>query len=148
MSKSNVDLAKVPITRQRRTKDAVRVLRRPSKIFGERRTIEIVVAPHSRDAQVHRNNVAIELDEGARDWIADKGYDPKFGARPLARVIQENIKKPLAEELLFGELSKGGIVRVILKDRKLDFELTPSKPGGASKSKPRGKKKEPVLIES
>lgn len=63
MSKSNVDLAKVPITRQRRTKDAVRVLRRPSKTFGERRTIEIVVAPHSQDAQVHRNNVAIDLDE-------------------------------------------------------------------------------------
>jgi ATP-dependent Clp protease ATP-binding subunit ClpA len=108
------------------------------------------------EGQLADRNVTIELDEGARGWVADKGYDPKFGARPLARVIQENIKKPLAEELLFGELSKGGIVRVVLKDGELDFELTPSKPGGGSKPKPGGgskpkpggKKKEPALIES
>ena len=57
----------------------------------------------------------IELDDAARAWLADKGYDRLFGARPLARVIQEHIKKPLAEELLFGRLSKGGIVHVTRK---------------------------------
>ena len=100
------------------------------------------------EGQLADRNVAIELDAGARDWVADKGYEPKFGARPLARVIQENIKKPLAEELLFGTLSKGGLVRVILEDGKLGFDLTPAKPGSRSKSKPGGKKKEPALIET
>ncbi|MDD9917727.1 MAG: ATP-dependent Clp protease ATP-binding subunit ClpA [Rhodospirillaceae bacterium] len=101
------------------------------------------------EGQLADRNVTIELDAEALDWVADKGYDPKFGARPLARVIQENIKKPLAEELLFGKLSKGGIVRVVLEDGKLGFELTPSKPGGGAKpKKPGGKKKEPALIES
>ena len=64
-------------------------------------------------------------------------------------MIQENIKKPLAEELLFGELSKGGNVRVVLQDGKLAFELNPSKPvGDAKPKKPGSKKKEPALIES
>ena len=59
----------------------------------------------------------------ARDWLAEKGYDPLFGARPLARVIQEHIKKPLAEELLFGQLAKGGIVTVSVDEEadKLAF---------------------------
>jgi ATP-dependent Clp protease ATP-binding subunit ClpA len=48
----------------------------------------------------------------AREWLAKKGYDKLFGARPLGRVIQENVKKPLAEELLFGKLTKGGVVKV------------------------------------
>jgi len=100
------------------------------------------------EGQLADRNVTIELDAGAHNWIADKGYDPKFGARPLARVIQENIKKPLAEELLFGTLSKGGLVRVILEDGKLSFDLTPAKPGDRSKSKPGRKKKEPALIET
>jgi ATP-dependent Clp protease ATP-binding subunit ClpA len=59
--------------------------------------------------------VIIELDSSARAWLAEKGYDPLFGARPLARVIQEHIKKPLADELLFGRLAKGGVVRVTRK---------------------------------
>ena len=58
-------------------------------------------------------------------WIADKGYDDKMGARPLSRVIQEHIKKPLAEELLFGALAKGGVVRVSVKDGKLHLETVP-----------------------
>ena len=95
------------------------------------------------EGQLADRNVTIELDAEARDWVADKGYDPKFGARPLARVIQENIKKPLAEELLFGELSKGGIVRVLLKDGELGFSFTASKP----RTKPGGKKV-PALIET
>jgi ATP-dependent Clp protease ATP-binding subunit ClpA len=70
------------------------------------------------EEQLADRNVTIELDASARAWVAEKGYDPLFGARPLARIIQEHIKKPLAEELLFGHLAKGGIVRV----RKDDTE--------------------------
>ncbi|HWB48714.1 MAG TPA: ATP-dependent Clp protease ATP-binding subunit ClpA [Stellaceae bacterium] len=64
------------------------------------------------EEQLADRNVTIELEASARAWLAEKGYDPLFGARPLARIIQEHIKKPLAEELLFGQLAKGGIVRV------------------------------------
>jgi ATP-dependent Clp protease ATP-binding subunit ClpA len=73
------------------------------------------------EEQLADRNVTIELDEGARKWLAEKGYDRLFGARPLARVIQEHIKKPLAEELLFGRLTKGGIVRVKRDGDKLAF---------------------------
>jgi ATP-dependent Clp protease ATP-binding subunit ClpA len=71
------------------------------------------------EEQLADRNVLIELDAAARDWLAVKGYDPLFGARPLGRVIQEHIKKPLAEELLFGALAKGGIVRVSV-DKEAD----------------------------
>jgi ATP-dependent Clp protease ATP-binding subunit ClpA len=64
------------------------------------------------EAQLADRNVTIELGDDARKWLADNGYDMLYGARPLARVIQEHIKKPLAEELLFGKLTKGGVVRV------------------------------------
>jgi ATP-dependent Clp protease ATP-binding subunit ClpA len=64
------------------------------------------------EAQLMDRNVSFELTEEAAQWLADKGYDDRMGARPLARVIQENIKKPLAEELLFGKLAKGGVVRI------------------------------------
>jgi ATP-dependent Clp protease ATP-binding subunit ClpA len=64
------------------------------------------------EAQLADRNVTVELTDGARAWLAEKGYDKLYGARPLARVIQEYVKKPLAEELLFGRLSKGGAVRV------------------------------------
>jgi ATP-dependent Clp protease ATP-binding subunit ClpA len=65
--------------------------------------------------QLADRSVTIELDASARAWLAEKGYDPLFGARLLARVIQDQIKKPLADELLFGRLSKGGIVGVTKK---------------------------------
>jgi ATP-dependent Clp protease ATP-binding subunit ClpA len=64
------------------------------------------------EAQLDKNNVTIELEPAARNWIAERGYDEKMGARPMARVIQEHIKRPLAEELLFGKLVDGGHVRV------------------------------------
>jgi ATP-dependent Clp protease ATP-binding subunit ClpA len=64
------------------------------------------------EAQLDKNNVTIELEPAARDWVAARGYDRKMGARPMARVIQEHIKRPLAEELLFGKLTEGGHVRV------------------------------------
>jgi ATP-dependent Clp protease ATP-binding subunit ClpA len=73
------------------------------------------------EEQLADRNVTIELDASAREWLGVKGYDKLFGARPLGRVIQEHVKKPLAEELLFGKLTKGGIVKVMVKDDKLDF---------------------------
>jgi len=79
-------------------------------------------------------NVEISVDEPAKAWLAEKGYDRKYGARPLARLIQESIKKPLADELLFGKLAKGGEVQVTLKDGKLDFEMTAHAPIPAQKS--------------
>ncbi|MBC7950630.1 MAG: AAA family ATPase, partial [Rhodospirillaceae bacterium] len=75
------------------------------------------------ETQLGDRDVTIELTEEARGWLAKKGYDRHFGARPLARVIQEHIKKPLAEELLFGKLSKGGVVKVTVEDSKLAFEF-------------------------
>ena len=60
------------------------------------------------EAQLEAKGVALHIDEDARQWIAKRGYDPKMGARPMARVIQEFIKRPLAEELLFGRLEHGG----------------------------------------
>ncbi|MEM7188213.1 MAG: ATP-dependent Clp protease ATP-binding subunit ClpA [Pseudomonadota bacterium] len=81
------------------------------------------------EAQLMERSVSIELTQPAAEWIADKGYDDKMGARPLARIIQEHIKKPLAEELLFGDLAKGGIVRVSVKNGKLHLEtIPPGKP--------------------
>jgi len=76
------------------------------------------------EAQLADRNVTIELSSAAKEWLAERGYDPLYGARPLARVIQETVKKPLAEELLFGRLVRGGAVKVTLKDGKLDFEIT------------------------
>ncbi len=82
------------------------------------------------EAQLADRQVTIELTDAARAWLARKGYDPLYGARPLARIIQEYIKKPLAEELLFGKLEKGGVVRVDAADDKLIFSYpTPSLPG-------------------
>src|SRR5450432_632979 len=73
------------------------------------------------EEQLADRNVTIELSADARKFLAERGYDPLFGARPLSRVIQEHIKKPLAEELLFGRLAKGGIVQVTRVGDKLDF---------------------------
>src|SRR5579863_6206496 len=75
------------------------------------------------EAQLADRNVTIELSSAAKEWLAERGYDKLYGARPLSRVIQEHIKKPLAEELLFGKLVKGGSVKVTMKDGKLDFEI-------------------------
>jgi ATP-dependent Clp protease ATP-binding subunit ClpA len=85
------------------------------------------------EAQLADRGVTIELGEDAAKWLADKGYDEKFGARPLARVIQEHIKKPLADELLFGKLEHGGTVKVTVIDgedgeKELSFEYFPSEP--------------------
>jgi len=73
------------------------------------------------ETQLEEKGVAIEVDDEARAWLAEHGFEPAMGARPMARVIKEYIKKPLAEELLFGSLEGGGRVRIGVKDDKLDF---------------------------
>ena len=77
------------------------------------------------EAQLEKNEVTIELEPAARQWIADRGYDKSMGARPMARIIQEHIKRPLAEELLFGKLKEGGHVRVDVNDDGSDLVLLP-----------------------
>ncbi|RTZ72326.1 MAG: ATP-dependent Clp protease ATP-binding subunit ClpA [Gammaproteobacteria bacterium] len=75
------------------------------------------------ETQLAEKNVSFSVDEEVRLWLAERGYDPKMGARPMARLIQEKIKKPLAEELLFGSLSQGGHVRIRLEEDELVFEF-------------------------
>jgi ATP-dependent Clp protease ATP-binding subunit ClpA len=80
------------------------------------------------ESQLEAKGVSISLDDAARRWIAERGYDPKMGARPMARTIQEHIKRPLAEELLFGRLANGGTVKVsVSKDgSELTLECEPT----------------------
>ncbi|GGE33127.1 ATP-dependent Clp protease ATP-binding subunit ClpA [Marinicauda pacifica] len=94
------------------------------------------------EAQLTDRGVSFELTEAATTWLSEKGYDEKFGARPLSRVIQEHIKKPLADEILFGQLKKGGVVKVDVDaadPERLDFEIIPAdrlkKPKGPKKKK-------------
>ena len=98
------------------------------------------------ETQLADRNVVIELTDAAREWLAKEGYEPAFGARPLARVIQERVKKSLAEELLFGKLTKGGVVRVDVEDRVPVFTYEAAESGskgrgkGGSKGGPKGGK--------
>ena len=79
------------------------------------------------EGKLGSNDVTLELDDAAREWIADRGYDPKMGARPMSRIIQEHIKRPLAEELLFGALSEGGHVRISVgEDGNLQLNAEPN----------------------
>ncbi|MEL7231002.1 MAG: ATP-dependent Clp protease ATP-binding subunit ClpA, partial [Pseudomonadota bacterium] len=82
------------------------------------------------EIQLSDRNVSIEITKGARDWLAERGFDADFGARPLARVISEHVKKPMAEELLFGKLAKGGTVKIGLDKKKdeLTFKYVDDKP--------------------
>jgi len=75
------------------------------------------------EAQLADRNITIELTDEAADWLAKNGFDELYGARPLARVIQEHIKKPLADDILFGRLTRGGHVKVTLKDGKIAFDV-------------------------
>jgi ATP-dependent Clp protease ATP-binding subunit ClpA len=68
------------------------------------------------EAQLADRGVTFDLSEEAVKWLAEKGYDSRMGARPLARVIQESIKQPLADEVLFGKLQKGGTVKITVKE--------------------------------
>ncbi len=77
------------------------------------------------EGQLEEKRVTIDVDEDARKWLAENGFDPKMGARPMARIIQENIKRPLAEELLFGRLVGGGTVFIGVDDGALSFRFEP-----------------------
>ncbi len=92
------------------------------------------------ELQLAEQNVDIQFDKDAREWLADKGYDKLYGARPMGRLIQDKIKQPLAEELLFGKLADGGEVQVSVKDGKPSFHLTPAPPKGKPKTAPKKKK--------
>ena len=94
-----------------------------------------------------------DLSEEATAWLADKGYDERMGARPLGRVIQENIKKPLAEEILFGKLKKGGIVKVDIEaddkgKKKIALESLPDTPAEAPKKAAKPRKKSATKVEA
>ena len=75
-------------------------------------------------AMLADRNVTITITPGAKAYLAEQGYDPANGARPLARVIENEVKKPLGDELLFGRLENGGLVTVDLVDGKLTFEIS------------------------
>jgi ATP-dependent Clp protease ATP-binding subunit ClpA len=106
------------------------------------------------EAQLADRGVTIELSEAAAKWIGEKGYDEKFGARPLSRVIQEFIKKPLADELLFGRLEHGGIVKVLVEGTgeaaKLVFEYVSADPSKKMKNRDEDDDDDnvPVLVEA
>ena len=121
--------ASIGFTRQDHTSDGMEILKkRFTPEFRNRLDTIIQFAPLEMDsvkrvvdklvveleAKLGNNNVTLELDDAAREWIAARGYDPKMGARPMARVIQEQIKRPLAEELLFGSLADGGHVKIVV----------------------------------
>ena len=80
------------------------------------------------ETQLEEKKVSMHVSDEAREWLATHGYDEKMGARPMARVIQENIKKPLAEELLFGRLADGGDVTIIVEDDRLAFDIEEKEP--------------------
>jgi len=110
-----------------------------------RETVERVVEKFilQLESQLGERGVTIDLKPEARTWLAQKGYDPLYGARPLSRVIQEHVKKPLAEELLFGALQKGGAVTVGFDAAadKLTFEVHAS-----DAQKAQGEKKEDETV--
>jgi ATP-dependent Clp protease ATP-binding subunit ClpA len=79
------------------------------------------------------------MDEEARAWMTERGYDKLYGARPMGRLVQEKIKQPLAEELLFGKLVNGGEVKVRIKDNAPSFEITPAPPKAPKPKRPTKK---------
>ncbi|KFE34429.1 ATP-dependent Clp protease ATP-binding subunit ClpA [Thioclava atlantica] len=148
------DMAKAAIGfgRDRREgEDTAAIERTFTPEFRNRLDAVVSFAPLSRDvilqvvdkfvlqleAQLIDRNVHIELTPAAANWLAERGYDDKMGARPLGRVIQEHIKKPLAEELLFGKLTKGGVAKVSVKDDKIVIKIEEPGRKRISGSKPR-----------
>mgnify|MGYP003149226501 FL=1 len=104
------------------------------------------------ETQLEDRNVTISLSDTAATWLAKKGYDTNYGARPLARVIQDSIKKPLSEELLFGKLAKGGHVSVGVKAGELTFKIESAadvsrKNDADKKTKKKGPKKNTEMVD-
>ncbi len=98
------------------------------------------------EAQLAERQINIEISAEAADWLAKTGYDQQMGARPLSRVIQEHVKKPLAEEVLFGKLTKGGTVRILMKDDKLDLAYLSRDEERSSLPKPVERKSLPRAV--
>jgi ATP-dependent Clp protease ATP-binding subunit ClpA len=109
----------------------------PSDVVG--RVVEKFIL--QLELQLADRGVHIRLDDESKAWLTERGYDKLYGARPMGRLIQEKVKQPLAEELLFGKLIHGGEVTVKLKDNALAFEIVQAAP---KKPKPKGKKAAPV----
>ena len=94
------------------------------------------------EEQLVGKRVSLELSAEARAWFAENGYDRRYGARPMGRLIDRELRKRLANELLFGTLSEGGTVRVVIADGKVELECTPRPPRSASKGRRRQKETE------
>jgi ATP-dependent Clp protease ATP-binding subunit ClpA len=92
------------------------------------------------EAQLAERDVTIRLLDRAVEYLAKKGYDPDFGARPLDRLVDDEVKRPLGDELLFGKLENGGTVEVDAVDGKLTFALTPAEPSDDEPTNPGAKK--------
>ncbi|MES2339735.1 MAG: ATP-dependent Clp protease ATP-binding subunit ClpA [Pseudomonadota bacterium] len=106
----------------------------PTEVVG--RVVEKFIL--QLELQLADRGVHIQLDDESKAWLTERGYDKLYGARPMGRLIQEKVKQPLAEELLFGKLVHGGEVTVKLKDNALAFEITPAAP---KKPKPKSGRK-------
>ena len=76
------------------------------------------------EQQLAEKNVSLTVEQEVREWFAKEGYDPKMGARPMARLIQDEIKRPLSEEVLFGKLANGGSVKISRPEDRLEFEIS------------------------
>ncbi len=134
----DMDKASIGFTSERNQSDGMEALKRTfTPEFRNRLDGIIQFKPLSRDAilrvadkavlelemLLQDKHVTIEIDNAAREWLAEHGYDVQMGARPMARLVQERIKRPLADELLFGRLSEGGHVNVTLKDGDLLLDI-------------------------
>ncbi|MBH9537033.1 ATP-dependent Clp protease ATP-binding subunit ClpA [Novosphingopyxis sp. YJ-S2-01] len=115
----------------------------PTEVVG--RVVEKFIL--QLEMQLEDQGVHISLDEDAKAWLTERGYDRLYGARPMGRLIQEKIKQPLAEELLFGKLEHGGEVSVRVKEDQPTFEITPAPPKGKGKKKKKTKPKKPSEAE-
>jgi len=94
------------------------------------------------ELQLSDRNVHIKLSDKARAYLAERGYDKLFGSRPLGRLIQDKIKKPLADEILFGKLVGGGEITVHVKEGEFKFEVVPSAPRAPKAKKPKKAKRQ------
>ncbi|MCC5797272.1 MAG: ATP-dependent Clp protease ATP-binding subunit ClpA [Methylophaga sp.] len=134
----DMDKASIGFTSERNQSDGMEALKRTfTPEFRNRLDGIIQFKPLTRDAilrvadkavlelemLLQDKHVTIEIDNAAREWLAEHGYDVQMGARPMARLVQERIKRPLADELLFGRLSEGGHVNVTLKDGELVLDI-------------------------
>ncbi len=135
--------ASIGFTTQDHTTDSMKVIEKTfTPEFRNRLDAVVQFNPLSRDiigqvvdkfifeleSQLADRGVTLQLTPQAREWLAERGYDPQMGARPMARVIQEHVKKPLAEDLLFGRLAEGGHVKFYIQNGELRFSIEDKKP--------------------